>query len=940
MRLKNNRYRKSYEQYMKHFKKEWRMYLLLTAASFVGALFFVAWTYQILGRMSNADHVFHVINPFFILYYGIIKAGGFTFLMGMLVSCAVCYRKFYLDMVDYEYDPRGFPISPRGTYGTSRIMGDEEKHSFLEKTTIDKTNKSVVYKDEKDGSVYVLKDPKSFGPHKFVCGASGSWKTSSMFIPDIMQIIRRGESAICTDPKGELRSKTYRMAQKHNYVVREFNLINPILSDGCDFMKLVESYGDARSFTEVIMMNTSGDAAHNEDFWAKGERAAICFGILYVKEADEYRGKRSFKNVFEFLKQDIGTLNAKADILPEGSNAKNQWAIFQTTPDNSKGGIMTGVATRLQILNDPAIANITGRDEIDITLPGFQPCIYYVIVSDQDTSNNVITSIFFSFLFIKLVKKADQSLGQQLPVTVNFELDEMPNVCKIPEFPKKLSTIRSRNMPCTICAQDIGQMQNLFPGTMWANVISNCDTQVMLGCNDSEITGPFWQKAFGTMTIIVETEKESRDRFKPVNVNNELGCSTGDGRREVFTVGEICGLENKYALIRFRGHNVIQGLKFSYFEHPMFAEIEEENYFTHKPLWWNEVAEEAEGCENLKEYEWFEQGIKELDALNDQLEEELKERKKLEEKIAEEKRAERIVNGGKEEADKADIRARVLFIKRKVTAFQAILHGTSQLVQTTDRTDEDFENAWDAFTTGNDEKADEDAHLGQPEEALNISGNEMDYAELNAVPVLKSVSAYYVEKSMIVPEKETRENRTQKRIRIDIGEEEHGYTEDISARRRGFADSVAEIVNRNTDNVKHMPAQNLYDERNHENGVVILQEAQIPQIPHIPQITKIPPTPKPCNASNVIVDVGINDNPDMQKKLQEDRKMGRGEEADPQKDVCGRWKMPLDDSGSESKSYEGDSTATIMGNLSRIRKRKEEEKARIDGLTTKKTKGL
>ena len=40
------------------------------------------------------------------------------------------------------------------------------------------------------------------------------------FIPDMMQTIRRGESMICTDPKGELRSKTYKMAKKHNYIVR------------------------------------------------------------------------------------------------------------------------------------------------------------------------------------------------------------------------------------------------------------------------------------------------------------------------------------------------------------------------------------------------------------------------------------------------------------------------------------------------------------------------------------------------------------------------------------------------------------------------------------------------------------------------------------------------------------------------------------------------
>ena len=527
MRIRNNRYRRSIDQYSAHFKKEWKVYALICAVSFLISMFIVSWFYQVLGHTNGTLEHYHIINPIFIIYYGLIKAGGFTVLIGILIAFAASYYKFYITMVDYEYDPRGFAISPRGTYGTNRVMSDAEKDSFLEKTTIDKTDKNIIYKDE-DGFVYVLRNPAVLGPHKFVCGVSGSRKTSCVFLPDIMQMIRRGESGICTDPKGELRSLTYKMAKKHNYIVRELNLINPILSDGCDFMKLVETYGDARTFTEVIMMNTSGDAAHNEDFWAKGERAAICFGILYVHEADEYKGRRTFKNVFEFLKNDLDTLNAKADQLPEGSNAKNQWRIFQTTPDNSKGGVMTGVTTRLQILNDPAIAQITGRDEIDMTMPGQRPCMYYVIVSDQDSSNNVITSIFFSFLFIKLVGMADRRLDQKLPVAVNFLLDEMPNVCKIPEFPKKLSTIRSRNMRCTICAQDVGQMQGMFPGATWANVISNCDTQIMLGCNDPEITGKFWSNAYGEMTIIVETEKEAGERFNPININNERGVSVGD----------------------------------------------------------------------------------------------------------------------------------------------------------------------------------------------------------------------------------------------------------------------------------------------------------------------------------------------------------------------------------------------------------------------------
>ena len=265
---------------------------------------------------------------------------------------------------------------------------------------------------------------------------------------------------------------------------------------------------------------------------------------------------------------------------------------------------------------------------------------------------------------------------------MNFLLDEMPNIGKIPDFPKKLSTIRSRNMRCTICAQDIGQIKDMYPGNLWANVVSNCDTQYMLGCNDSEVTAPFWSNAYGIMTIIVNTERETTSRFKPVTINSMRMENIGEGKREVYTIGEICGLENKYALIRFRGHNVKNGMKFSYFEHPMYEEIEEENYFKHKPLWWSTVAAEAQNAQNLKEYEWFAQGIKNIEEQNIKMqeEEEFVKKQEADKKAAEAHKIDRAVNNGLREGSKdatiqLKIKVAVIIAKRWLASIKAYLEN-------------------------------------------------------------------------------------------------------------------------------------------------------------------------------------------------------------------------------------------------------------------------
>lgn len=51
----------------------------------------------------------------------------------------------------------------------------------------------------------------------------------SEIVEDIEKKIKSGESIICTDPKGKLRNEIYKMAKRHNYIVRELNL-----SDGCE----------------------------------------------------------------------------------------------------------------------------------------------------------------------------------------------------------------------------------------------------------------------------------------------------------------------------------------------------------------------------------------------------------------------------------------------------------------------------------------------------------------------------------------------------------------------------------------------------------------------------------------------------------------------------------------------------------------------------------
>lgn len=95
------------------------------------------------------------------------------------------------------------------------------------------------------------------------------------------------------------------------------------------------------------------------------------------------------------------------------------------------------------------------------------------------------SSLFFSFLFIKLTRFADLSPGGRCPVPVNLILDEFNNIGRIggapdgSDFCRSLSVIRSRDIRVMLAVQSLGQLQNRYPNNLWSEIIGNCDIQLM-----------------------------------------------------------------------------------------------------------------------------------------------------------------------------------------------------------------------------------------------------------------------------------------------------------------------------------------------------------------------------------------------------------------------------------------------------------------------------
>lgn len=180
-----------------------------------------------------------------------------------------------------------------------------------------------------------------------------------------------------------------------------------------------------------------------DEFWPRAEENLLkAFEFFFL---DTMSSNNTLTNVYKNISNgDIGAIDTMFRRMPCDCPARMSYNIFASGSDTIKASVITGLGTRLQMFQNEDLQKLTSTTDIDLTLPGKQPCIYYVITSDMNSSFDFIASLFYTFLFIKLVRYADSKPDGKCENEVFCFLDEFANIGQIPDFNKKISTVRSR----------------------------------------------------------------------------------------------------------------------------------------------------------------------------------------------------------------------------------------------------------------------------------------------------------------------------------------------------------------------------------------------------------------------------------------------------------------------------------------------------------------
>lgn len=329
-----------------------------------------------------------------------------------------------------------------GTHGTANFTEVEELSDILVIGNEEKTNGIILGKTLDTDELIILPDEYAeLNRNIFIIGASGSGKSRKFIIPNILKIAEQderlknieksildGKNIVCTDPKGDLYSKCCRVLEKRGYKVRLLNLVSPLYSDGIDLMKFIETNLDAQIFAQVVI-NTTQDVGSKkgDEFWQNTQENLLKALLLHIVLEVEDKSKKNMKYLYSIIssgdiKKVDGVFNKSKGIT------KIAYNIYAQATDTIKQSVITGLATKLQIFQLDEINAITQKNDIDFEELDKEKVAIFCVTSDMDTTMNFLNSLFFSFLFIKTIRIADNNKEKRLHRGLSIILDEFPNI--------------------------------------------------------------------------------------------------------------------------------------------------------------------------------------------------------------------------------------------------------------------------------------------------------------------------------------------------------------------------------------------------------------------------------------------------------------------------------------------------------------------------------
>lgn len=456
-----------------------------------------------------------------------------------------------------------------------------------------------------------------------VIGDSGSWKTMSYVKPNLLQmhsnyIVVDPKGAVAEEVGNCFKEKGYEIRYLNTVNMDKSMGYNPFayFNDPSDIQKFVNNL--------IENTDREDKTAGGDPFFDKAEITlitALCFYVRHVfskdpehcnfntvmdllllaeaREEDE-EFKSPLDELFEKLSEEIDTLKknkAPFNAYTFGELACKNYSIFKMGSGKTIKSVLISVGVRLNMFNLPELQKIMARDELhlerlgqpmvkskknpddlsldisaedyehfkqesyeDLTEDRLRKMVLFIIVSDADSTFSFLTAIILQQMYDQLYRIADGRKSHQLPIHVRVVNDEFANCGKQKDIEKKMATMRSRNISCSIILQGISQLKDLYKDK-WEGIFENCPTTLFLG-GKGPTTTEMLSKIIGNETVVYQSTTRTKGQSGSYSETDQIY------QRPLYGPDEINRIPLNHCLIHIRGRQIYEDEKYNLFEHP------------------------------------------------------------------------------------------------------------------------------------------------------------------------------------------------------------------------------------------------------------------------------------------------------------------------------------------------------------------------------------
>lgn len=472
-------------------------------------------------------------------------------------------------------------LMPQKEYGSARWGGPEDIAPFLDENAQNNLPLTVSESLSLSPKMKVTaNDNYNRNKNVIVFGPSGSGKSYSVAGPQLLQF---NSNYVLSDPKGELLDTYGNVLLAQGYKVKVFNLKDRDKSDHYNLFAYIRNEDDVLVVTKNLVKNLKEDPTAKtsaDPIWEEGMTALLeaLIGYVYFELEPEEHNMNSVMMLLSMLEVQDNNPNfvSQLDLLFDdlrmrkpNSFAAKQYQLYKMAPGKTAQSINVSLGLRMSAFNIPSIANIVADDTIDLReLGSEQKVALFVVTPDTTTAYNFLAAVMFQQCFQILVDIADHRPDHKLPRHLRFLLDEFPNIGMIPDFQILISTIRSRDIACTLIYQSLSQLKSQYKDD-WPTILENCDSMVVLGAGSNPESLEFFSKSLGKATIEVLNTSEARGGQGSYTKSYQaLG-------RELMTPEEIRTMPRNWCLLILSGVAPFYSRKYNLKDHPNYHLVEE-----------------------------------------------------------------------------------------------------------------------------------------------------------------------------------------------------------------------------------------------------------------------------------------------------------------------------------------------------------------------------